>query len=325
MSVLGIPKSVLGRISVAVLLGVGTVAAGTAIAKDRGHKDIVVDDTYVFPESMSSLADGTVLIGSAKGIVFRALPGETRAEPWIKPTPQNGLMSLLGVLADEKSGTLWLCTMPNAFSGAPSKVPSALMAFDLKTGKRKAAYPFPPPASVCNDVTIAKDGTAYTSDTRNGRIFTLAPGAKALKLFAEDDRLKGIDGIVFSSDGTLYANNVTQGTLLRVEIKPDGSAGGITKLKLSRPVKGPDGFRLIKGNRFLLAEGTGDRLDEVTITGDDAKIKVLKSGLMSPAATTLVGNTAYVAEGKIGYLVDPKLKGKDPGVFKAYAVPLGDK
>jgi hypothetical protein len=35
-----------------------------------------------------------------------------------------------------------------------------------------------------------------------------------------------------------------------------------------------------------------------------------------------VGNTVYAIEGKIGYLLDPKLKGQDPGAFKALAIPL---
>jgi hypothetical protein len=60
----------------------------------------------------------------------------------------------------------------------------------------------------------------------------------------------------------------------------------------------------------------------VTIEGEAAKIRVLKDGLNSPPGVTRVGNTAYVIEGKIGYLLDPKLKGQDPGAFKALAIPL---
>jgi len=54
----------------------------------------------------------------------------------------------------------------------------------------------------------------------------------------------------------------------------------------------------------------------------NADIKVLREGLQSPPAVTLVGNTVYALEGKIGYLISPTLKGKDPGPFKAYAVPM---
>lgn len=321
MSVTDIPKSVLRHVSAAAFLIIGLAASGCSMA-ESSKPDITIDDTMVFTESMTALADGTVLMGSVKGIVFRALPGEALAKPWITPTPENGLTSMLGVLADEASSTLWLCNMPGAFTGKPATEPSSVMAFDLKTGERRGAYPLPPPASVCNDITIAKDGTAFVSDTRNGRIFTLAPGASELAFFAQDDALVGIDGIVFGGDGTLYANNVTKNTLLRVDIEADGSAGAITELELSEPIAGPDGFRLIEGNRFVLAENMAGRLDEVTITGDKADIKVLKDGLNGPAATTATGDMAYVVEGKIGYLFDPNLKGQDPGPFKAYAVPL---
>ena len=320
MTVREIRMRLWGRAAVAALLYFGAFAPHVAKAADRG--DITIDDTNVFPESMTSTYDGAVIFGSAKGIIYKAKPGETLAKPWVTLKADEGQMNLLGVLADEKSNTLWVCTMVNAFSPTPSKTPATVMTFNLSDGSKKGAYPFPPPASVCNDITIAKDGTAYISDTRNGRIFTLKPGGKRLALFAEDDRLKGIDGLVFSGDGTLYVNIVSRGALIRVDIKPDGSVGDMTELKLSQPLGGPDGFRLIGGNHFLLAEGTAGKLDEVTINGDDATIKVLKDGLDSSPATTLVGNTAYIAEGKIGYLVDPKLKGKDPGPFKAYAVPL---
>jgi hypothetical protein len=87
-------------------------------------------------------------------------------------------------------------------------------------------------------------------------------------------------------------------------------------------VAGPDGFRCIGGNRFLLAEGNSGRIDLVTISGVHADIRVLREGLQSPPAVTLVGNTVYALEGKILYLISPALKGKDPGPFKAYAVPL---
>ena len=284
--------------------------------------DIVIDDTDVYPESMSAASDGTLYIGSIKGIVFKAVPGSTTAKPWIRPSAENGLLSLLGVLTDEKSHTLWICSSPNSFRNPPVAGVAALMAFDLKTGAQKGVYPFPAPASVCNDITIAQDGAAYASDTPNGRILKLARGAKQLTVFADDPALKGIDGIVFDAHGVLYANIVTKNLLVRVTMGKTG-AHTIATLTTSAPIAAPDGFRLISGDKFLLAEGNGGRIDEVTIKGDAAEVRVLKEGLISPPAVTLVGNTAYALEGKIGYLFDPKLKGQDPGQFKVYAVPLG--
>jgi sugar lactone lactonase YvrE len=282
-------------------------------------RDIRIDDTHVYPESLSATADGTVYVGSIKGVVFRARPGQATAKPWARP---EGALSILGVLADPAHRTLWLCSAPNALRTPPAAGTSALMALDLKTGKPKGAWPFPAPASACNDITIARDGTAYASDTPNGRIFTLKPGAKALELFAEDARLKGIDGIVFSGQGTLYATVVTTGKLVRIDRASDGRFSGVTELQLSRPVAGPDGFRLISGDRFLLAEGNGGRIDEATIAGDKASITVLREGLASPPGVTMAGRRAYAIEGKITYLIDPRLKGQEPGPFFVRAIPL---
>ena len=301
---------------------VSSLLCTVGYASARPLPDVVIDDTDVYPESMSAAKDGTLFIGSIKGIVFRAKPGRAKAEPWIKPSDENGLLSLLGVLTDERSDTLWTCSSPNPFRKPPAVGTAALMAFNLRTGAQKGVYPFPPPASVCNDITIARDGTAYVSDTPNGRIFKLTRGSKTLELFAQDERLKGIDGLVLSGDGTLYVNIVTRGLLLRVDRTASGTFGQITQLSTSMPLAAPDGFRLIHDRTFLLAEGHGGRVDEVTIDGDHAEITVLREGLISPPAVTLVGRTAYALEGKIGYLIDPKLKGQDPGMFKAYAVPL---
>jgi sugar lactone lactonase YvrE len=284
--------------------------------------DIVMDGTNLYPESMSSAADGSVYIGSMKGIVFRARPGSAKATPWIKPTAHNGILTLLGVLVDEPDRTLWLCSSPGALRSPPVTGTASLMAFDLKSGRQRGNYPFPAPASVCNDISVAPNGDVYASDTPNGRILRLAKGSKSLTVFAEDARLKGIDGLVFGGNGVLYVNNVSRNQLLIVDIHPDGTAGPITQMVLSQPVAGPDGFRFIGGNRFLLAEGNAGRVDLVTISGIRADIRVLHEGLQSPPAVTLVGNTVYALEGKILYLISPTLKGKDPGPFKAYAVPL---
>ena len=305
----------------ALALGVGGLAAGQVSAAPA--RDVLIDGAGVYPESLSAAPDGTLYIGSIKGVVFRAPRGAAKAEPWIRPTAENGVLSLLGVLVDAPSGTLWLCSSPSPFRTPPAVGVASLMAFDLKTGAQKGVYPFPAPASACNDVTIAKDGTAFATDTPNGRIFTLKPGAKALELFAEDERLKGIDGIVFGGDGTLYLNIVSKGQLMRVERGKDGAMTDLTALALSQPVAGPDGFRLISGNKFLLAEGNSGRVDEVTVDGDQAAIKVLKEGLVSPPGVTVVGRTAYAVEGKILYLLDPKLKGQSPEPFMVRAIPLG--
>ncbi len=284
--------------------------------------EVTIDDTGVFPESLTAAADGALYMGSWKGVVYRAAPKQIRATAWIQPSAQNGILSILGVLADDRRGVLWVCSVPAPNREPPAPGTTALMAFDLKSGAQKLNLPFPEPASVCNDITLAKDGTAYVSDTRNGRIFRIHPKASELELFAEDLQFKGIDGIVFSGDGTLYANSVTTNKLWRIAIGRDGKFGAVTELIPSQPLKGADGFRLLAGDRFLLTENAGGTLDEVDVTGNRATVKVLKDGLMMPTSAIRVKNTIYAVERKFDYVRKPELKGEDPGPFIVLAFPV---
>lgn len=305
------------------IAGLALVAGCSSAVGPTALADIQIMDTDVFPESVTSSADGTVYAGSVKGIVYKAEPGSAEAMPWIRHSPENGILTILGVLADDDSNTLWLCSAPNFFGPERSEGVSSLMAFDLESGEQKGAYPFPPPASVCNDITIANDGTAFASDTSNGRIFTLAPGADELSLYASEASLRGIDGIAFNGDGSeLYINNVQQNQILRVDMNSDGSYAGVTNLALTHELGGPDGMRLIEGNRFIQAEGTIGRLAVVTIEGDSASLEIIDDTLESTPGATVVGNTAYVLESNIGYLTNPALRGQQPESFIIYARPL---
>ncbi len=284
--------------------------------------EVTIDDTLVFPESLGATADGALYIGSWKGVVYRALPRQTKATPWVTPSAENGLLSILGVLPDDRRGWVWVCSVPAPTREPPAPGISSLMAFDLKTGAQKLNLPFPAPASVCNDITLAKNGTAYISDTPNGRIFRVLLGSSHLELFAQDDQLKGIDGIVFSGDGTLYANSVTTNKLWRITIDKHGKVGDITEITPSEPLKGADGFRLIAGNSFLLEENGAGRVDEIAIAGDTATVKVLRDGLLTPTSAIRVRQTVYAVERKIDYVRKPELQGKNPGPFTVLALPL---
>lgn len=324
LTVLHLPRIVLaaaahGFLALAVVAFAPRIHA--APAPDASALDIVIGPD-VYPESLSAAPDGTVYIGSVRGAVYRAEPGSRHAALWIRADATNGLQSVFGVMVDARARTLWVCSTPSPLNPRASGGTTALMAFDLATRARKGVYVFPAPRATCNDIAVAQNGTVYATDTPNGRILELPRGARALEVFASDPRLKGVDGIAFSADGRLYADIVTRNALVRIAIRPDGSAGAVSPLVSSRALGAPDGLRLIAGHRFLLAEGGAGRIDEVDMDGDTATITVLRGGFMSPPGVTLVGATAYAVDGKIGYLLDPHLEGRDPGPFKAYAIPL---
>lgn len=99
----------------------------------------------------------------------------------------------------------------------------------------------------------------------------------------------------------------------------DGKPGAVTELKPSRALDHADAMRAF-GDSFLVIEGAG-RLDKVTVRGDEAQIDAIQEGLAEPVSVTQVGNTAWVAEGKLSYIIGPN-KEKDPGPFVLKPVTL---
>jgi sugar lactone lactonase YvrE len=282
--------------------------------------EITLPATRIFPESITSTADGTLIVGSlGHGNVLRIARGKTTADEWIKPGA-GGLNNVLGVYADEKGKTLWVCSNNLENKGEAT----AVMAFDLKSGTPKGTYKLPGEGPLCNDIAVGPDGTAYIADTRLATVLMLKPGAKALEVAAKDPLLAGADGLAFGDKTTLYVNSVTAGKLLRVDLGADGKSKKVTELKLSRPLDRPDGMRAIGAHRLLLAENSG-KMDIVTFEGPDkqnAVIKTIKEGLESTPGVTATRGMAWLIEGKLNYRNDAALKDKDPGTFKMVAVPL---
>src|ERR1700738_4481136 len=165
-----------------------------------------------FPESVTSTRDGTLYVGSFNlGGVVKAAPGE-KAEQFIKPGAA-GSRSVLGVLADEKSGMLYVCSNDITGFGVPGPGDTKgawLKTFDLASGALKGSVALKDPKSLCNDIAVGSDGTAYVTDSFTPNVYSWKPGAAALEVFATDPALApakdgvGLDGIAFGSDGNLY-------------------------------------------------------------------------------------------------------------------------
>jgi hypothetical protein len=278
--------------------------------------DVSVTVPMAFPESLTSTANGTLYVGSMNlGAVYRALPGEKTATTWISKEGGN-FGRVLGVLADFPSRTLYVCDNNGDHA--------YLKTFSLKTSALMKTYELPG-GGFCNDIAL-KGKDAYITDTKGGRVLKLAGGSDVLTVWYTNDKSDAsLDGLVWQGDA-LYTNTYNGNHLIRIPMNADGSAGKGANLTTSMDIFQPDGMRLSSDGKILMVEGRGKdgngRLDEVTVSGDSATIKVIRDKYMLPTAVTVVGNTAYVLEAKLNYQRDPALKDKDPGAFKAYAVPL---
>jgi streptogramin lyase len=317
----------------AIQLGAAVLAAGLSWltpARAADRTEITFPGDHAYPESLTATSDGTIYAGSLyEGGIFRVPPGADRAERWIKPGA-NDSMSTLGVLADEKNGTLWVCSSNLGAFGVPppgGAKPVALKAFDLKTGAGKGSWPLPGEKSLCNDMVVGADGAVYVAESFQPHILRLAPGGKSLEVWATDPGFGGegpcLDGITIGQDGNLYANTYATGRLFRVEMGEGGKAGRITQLKTTPGFEHPDGMRAYGPNGLLVVEGAdAGRFDIIRLQGDEARVQTVKGGFKQPVSVWQIGDTAWVLEGQLATLFDPPEKRAKPGPFRAYAVPL---
>jgi len=299
------------------------VPFAASVAAESGS--VALPGDRAFPESISAAKDGTLYVSSlASGGIYRILPHATQAQLWIEPAT-FGTHSTFGVLAEEKTGILWVCSNDLSARGltvGSTDGVSALFAFDLKTGAGKFSVPFPSKPATCNDITIGADGAAYVTNTAAPQVLRLAKGARQFEVWFTEPSLQpekggGLDGLAFGPDGNLYVNTVGPGELYRIDVKK-GKATKLTKLTPSRPLFHTDGMRRY-GKDFLLIEGQG-RVNLMKVQGDTANVETLKDGYAIPTGVTSVGQTAWVSEGQFASLSDPTQKPNLP--FRVYAVPL---
>jgi sugar lactone lactonase YvrE len=316
---------------IALVSGFVASAVLAVAAQAAAPAEIVIPGEKIFPESLTSTKDGSVIIGSVGArTIWRAKKDSGNAEAWIQPGT-DGMLGIFGVFADDKSNTLYACSgQPFGPPGGPPPPPSALYTFDLKTGAPKGHYPMPTPGAFCNDIAVDSDGNAYASDTSNMQVARLKKGAKELEVWAGADGAFGpkggvLDGISVLGNRVLV-NALLTSKLFSVPIGKDGKAGAVTEVKLDPAIERPDGMRSFGKDSLLVVEGgSGGKLSRITLNGDSGKVTTVKQGYPDgPVAVTVVGTTGYVLEGQLGAMRGPPGGTPPPAKpFKATAVEVG--
>ena len=312
------------------LIGMAVAAAGAQAATLPA--EVVINGEKIFPESMTSAPDGSLIFGSiGQHAIYRSKPGAATADVWVQPNT-DGIGSIFGVFSDPKSNTLWACSGTPAFgppaAGAPPPPPSALHAFDLKTGAPKGNYPFPTAGGFCNDIAVDAAGNAYATDTMNMEVVRLKKGAAALEVWAGNGAFgpKGgvLDGVSVLGKRVLV-NALATSKVFNIPIESDGKAGAVTEVTLDKAISHPDGMRSWGKDKLLIIEGgEGGRLSKITLTDNNGKVEQIKAGYPDgPVAVAVVGTTAYVVESQFAAMRARPGATVEVKPFKATSVEIG--
>lgn len=136
-------------------------------------------------------------LGSFKGKIIR-VDSAGRATDFAFVSRPEAPRVVVGIRVDAARRHLWAAVDdPRAF-GDSSIVGAALMQFDLTTGRLVAGHRGTKGAF--NDVVVAPDGTAYTTNTTDGSIWRVAPGASLERVLGPGS-VPDANGIAISPDG----------------------------------------------------------------------------------------------------------------------------
>ena len=297
-----------------------------------------------FPEGVTVDADGNFYLGSMNlGVIHRAAAKASATSAFIQPSAENGLVSVLGLFADDTNGILYVCSSDAGNSKQAGDAQAAIKSFDLADGTFIASYEWPAyeepwvdmansgvPDGVngfCNDMTMDAAGNIYATDSWYPRILRLPAGGDALEEWVVDAtafpsadpwHLNGID--VDPSTNTLYAVENHPGALFAIPILNDGKAGVVTKVETQRPVYMPDGLKVIGGGLLAIAEGQTSGMAVVEIAGNKGHVRRISTGLDGVATFAMVSGSAWLVENQGDHFWGGD--GKETKPFRLVEIPL---
>jgi sugar lactone lactonase YvrE len=269
---------------------------------------IIPGDRY-FPEGVTVTADGTFFVGSMfEGCIMRAQTGTGQMEPFIA-SGSNGLVSVLGLWADEVRQTLWACSSDAGNGRLTGRAPVGVKAFDLQSGAAKGSYDFPG-GGFANDLTFDAQGNLYVTDSWTPRILRLRSEGLALEEWINDPRLGveqwSLNGIDFDhSSNVIYTVNQRAGQLFRIVIEVDGRAGSVTLIQTSHDLRRPDGLKVIGPNTLVTSEGGAGGVSLISVDGDTAHVRRIPAGLDGVTTFAFYRGSAWVVEGQSDHFWDP--------------------
>ena len=191
--------------------------------------DILLPGERLFPQAVTATRDGALYVGIGSGVV-KVTPGAAQVDPL--PVAVGAIRSFA---FDERGQSLWACA-----DGPSGK--AALKVIDVRSGKLRNEYVLDNNGD-CADVTIGRDGTVYLLDSANSAVLRLKRGdEKPLPWLTNDESLRRLgswSALSVDNLGGIYLLGRDKGSLQRVALRWDGSAGNLVDIKLDRPLNKP--------------------------------------------------------------------------------------
>jgi len=278
-------------------------------------QNISITADKLYPEGTAySKKQNTFFVSSIYSGQVGTLDFSGKYEPF---TQDPDLVASIGILADEKSNTLFVTNVDNGVAintnAATAYKLSEIIGYDLTTGKRKFKVDLGKlnegNPNFINDLTLDSEGNLYVTNSFSPVIFKIDKNQKA-SIFARNESWTGegfnLNGIVYHPDGYLIVAQSNKGLLYRVNIK---NPADIRTIKADA-LLGVDGLILNGKSELAVVSNKSNKIFQVR-TKDDWNSAVIitskESVLPFPTTGVLLNGKYHVLNAKLSELFDPKV------------------
>ncbi|POX64455.1 hypothetical protein C3492_05320 [Streptomyces sp. Ru62] len=169
-----------------------------------------------------------------------------------------------------------------------------------------------PAAAVPNGLALYR-GRLYVSDSALGAVWRVPLGGGTATVWSQDPELAGRPGKFGANGlkvhhGAVWVGNFDRGTLLRIPVRHDGTAG---RVHLVADGLGPvDDFDFTgHGDDALVSTNPGNEVELVRGDGSHRTVLTAADGLQNPTAVAVRGDRVYVTDAAYFTAVDPNIVG----------------
>ena len=170
-----------------------------------------------------------------------------------------------------------------------------------------------PTAGFLNGLAFAPgDGAVFATDSFLGVVWKVWPRTGKAEIWASGAELQAGTGGGFGAnglkvhDGSVWVSNTSLGTLLRIPIRPDGTAGPAAVIASGLP--SIDDFAFTgPGDTLLAVQNQLNQADLIAPNGTARIVLTAADGLSTPSAVAVRGSTVYVTSAAYYSEVDPNL------------------
>ena len=180
----------------------------TGNTKNEGalpQKDFILHEKDLVPEGMAfDNRTGIAYIGSMYKRKIVQLDSSGNVADFISSS-QDGIWSVLGMEVDEDRGHLWAVNsqhqqMVPMIDPDSLQARSALHCYDLNSRKLVKKILCADTGIFLNDLTVAKNGDVYITESLKNRLYLLRNGNNTIERFLQPDSTWFMNGICFSED-----------------------------------------------------------------------------------------------------------------------------